>query len=47
VWLQQGIAGESPVEVGEVTTQAADGADIDPASLRTMVSQAVRSLDGS
>jgi hypothetical protein len=47
VWLQQGIAGESPVEVGEVTTQAADGADIDPASLRTMVSQAVRALDGS
>jgi hypothetical protein len=35
------------VEVGEVTTLAADGADIDPASLRTMVSQAVRSLDGS
>ena len=47
VWLQQGVAGESPVEVGEVTTQAADGADIDPTSLRTMVSQAVRTLDGS
>jgi hypothetical protein len=30
-----------------VTTQAADGADIDPAALRTMVSQAVRTLDGS
>ncbi len=47
VSLQQGSAGESPVEVGEVTTQAADGADIDPAALRTMVSQAVRTLDGS
>ena len=35
------------MEVGEVTTLAADGADIDPASLRTMVSQAVRTLDGS
>jgi hypothetical protein len=36
------------VEVGEVTTQAAeDGADVDPASLRTMVSQAVGTLDGS
>jgi hypothetical protein len=47
VWLQQGVAGEAPVEVGEVTTQAVDGADIDPAALRTMVSQAVRTLDGS
>ncbi len=54
VWLQQANAGESPVEVGEVTVaalagqpQAADGADIDPSSLRTMVSQAVGTLDGS
>jgi hypothetical protein len=54
VWLQQGIAGESPVEVGEVAVpalagpaQAADVADIDAASLRAMVSQAVRTLDGS
>lgn len=47
VWLQQGMAGEPPVEVGEVTTQAGEGADIDPASLRTMVSQAVRTLDGA
>jgi hypothetical protein len=46
-WLQQGSAGEAPIEVGEVTTQAADGADIDSASLRTMVSQAVRAIDGS
>lgn len=45
VWLQQGNAGEPPVVVGEVTTQAADGAEIDPASLRSMVSQAVRTLD--
>lgn len=42
------------MEVGEVTVpalagqaQAADGADIDPTALRTMVSQAVRTLDGS
>lgn len=35
------------MEVGEVTTQAAESADIDAASLRTMVSQAVRTLDGS
>jgi hypothetical protein len=52
VWLQQGNAGESPVEVGEVVVPALDGqaaanADIDSASLRTMVSQAVRTLDGS
>jgi hypothetical protein len=47
LWMQQGVAGESPVEIGEVTTQAADGADIDPAVLRAMVSQAVRTLDDS
>lgn len=54
VWLQQADAGESPVEVGEVTVaalagqaQAAGDAEVDPASLRTMVSQAVRTLDGS
>lgn len=56
VWLQQANAGESPVEVGEVTVtepalagqaRSADGADIDQASLRSMVSQAVGALDGS
>ena len=47
VWLQEGHAAEAPVEVGEVTTEPAGGGGVDTPALRAMVTQALRTIDGS
>jgi hypothetical protein len=47
VSLQEAEAGDPVVALGEVTVQAAARDDLDPGALRTMVADAVQSIDAS